>query len=92
MGKTVTLRCDCGCNIKATNHEKKGWFKLSQLNPKLVATNDPKVRRKLYFSSIECLVKWGGKAIEDIPELREAGQGLRPRGTFRSEKASGLEI
>jgi hypothetical protein len=87
--KSVTLTCDCGCGITASDYHQQGWLVLSQV-PYQSSTTRARINRDLHFATFTCLQKWTKNAMDEIPRLQKSGAGAHPRGTFVSEKAAGL--
>ena len=75
--------CDCGCKKKASS--PKGWFVISQAKTR--SDNDEvKLRRTLHFYSLDCILRWSGKAAKVAPELVAAAGMNTKRGEFRDRK------
>ena len=69
MGKKITITCDCQCGAKSgLLPQEEGWFVLSQAKA-AQRNDDPKLDRKLYFKTLECISRWVKKACEVVPNL-----------------------
>lgn len=91
MAKSVTLTCDCGCEATVVDTQKSGWFILDQDDIKSHGS-DPKLERKLHFSSLQCLATWSDKAAKALPGLQNGASGLTPRGRMVTKSVIGLYV
>ena len=88
MSMTMEIKCDCGCGV--VSDSPNGWFVLSQNKPAR-SRDDAKIKDNMHFYSIECINRWGAKAVSVIPILKKAARNLWPRSNI-GDDLTGLHI